>query len=54
MLNERKKSIESEHYEFGKTTGQLVPDKERKRTMSLKENNFLFMRKQIEEKKKLV
>lgn len=39
-LNDRKRSIESAKYEFGKVTGQLVPDKERKRTMSLKENNF--------------
>tara|TARA_B110000285_G_C15093056_1_gene600257 strand:+ start:1459 stop:1641 length:183 start_codon:yes stop_codon:yes gene_type:complete len=31
-----------------------VPDKERKRTMSLRENNFLFMKKQIDEKKKLL
>ena len=55
MQNERKKSIESEKYEFGsKGTGQLVTTKERKRTMSLMENNFLFNKKQDIENKKLI
>ena len=53
-LNNRKKSIESEHYEFGKSSQELLQDKDRKRTMSLKENNFLFMKKQNDEKKKLL
>jgi len=47
-LNDRKKSIESEQYEFGKEIGKLVPEKERKRTMSLRENNFMFMKKEID------
>jgi len=47
-LNDRKKSIESEQYEFGKEIAKLVPEKERKRTMSLRENNFMFMKKEID------